>query len=117
MFYIFLLTLFWNLGYRVGMTQAISPAMVILFFFIGAIMNKLERNWFIGIRTPWILSSDEVWKKTYKLGGKLFMFAGIIALLGAFFPDYAIWLIFAPILIVIVFVIVYSYFDYKQLKK
>ena len=117
MFYTYILTLLWNLGYRFGMTQAISPAMAILFFFIGFIMNKLERNWFVGIRTPWTLSSDIVWKKTHELGGKLFMFAGILAFLGAFFPDYAIWLILVPILAVTLFIIVYSYFEYRRVKK
>ncbi|MEM1515464.1 MAG: SdpI family protein [Candidatus Bathyarchaeia archaeon] len=43
---------------------------------IGILCEDSKRNWFIGIRTPWTLSSDRVWEKTHRLGGKLFKTAG-----------------------------------------
>ncbi len=112
--YIYLLTLFWGFGARFNIMQAMSPALAILFYYAGVMIGHSKRNWFIGIRTPWTLSSDRVWEKTHKRGSKLFKAAGIICLLGAAFPDYAIWLIIAPVLVVAVYSIVYSYFLFRD---
>jgi uncharacterized membrane protein len=49
------------------------------------LIKNAKRNWFIGIRTPWTMSSDKVWDKTYKIGGKLFKIAGVVALLAIIF--------------------------------
>src|SRR5512142_2230540 len=50
MIYIYFLTLRWNLGYTdFGMSKAMLPALGILFFFIGYMLRKAKRNFFIGI--------------------------------------------------------------------
>ncbi|MCK7526814.1 MAG: SdpI family protein [Ignavibacteriales bacterium] len=51
-----------------SMSQAMLPAMGLLFIVIGSMLRKAKRNFFIGIRTPWTLSSDYVWDKTHQLG-------------------------------------------------
>lgn len=114
LFYIYLLTIFWNLGFRFSMTQFMAPAMAILFYFCGVLVDKAKRNYFIGIRTPWTLASDTVWDKTHKVGGKLFKTAGSLAFLGVFFPGQAFLLIMIPVLSATVFLFVYSYFAYRQ---
>jgi len=115
--YVNMLTILWNLGARFNMVQLMIPAMGLLFFYMGLLLQKAKRNWFIGIRTPWTMSSDNVWDKTHKLGAKLFMLAGIIALLGILLPRIAIWLVLVPIILVSMYTIVYSYFVYKREKK
>jgi len=118
LFYIYLLTILWNIGIRFDMGQFLVPALGILFYYAGILVENAKRNWFIGIRTPWTLSSDRVWQKTHQLGGKLFKIAGIIALTGLFFPGYALYLVLIPVLSVAVYTIVYSYFEYqKEVKK
>lgn len=114
LFYIYLLTIFWNLGLRFDMVQLMVPAMAVLFYYCGFLIEKTQRNWFIGIRTPWTLSSEKVWEKTHKLGGKLFKLSGIIALLGIIFPRYAFFVIFFPVVIVSFYTIVYSYVEYRK---
>ena len=99
------------------MTLAMVPALGILFYFVGIVTEKAKRNWFIGIRTPWTLSSDIVWNKTHKIGGKLFKIAALIAFSGLFFPKYAILLVIVPVILVALYTIVYSYFEYKKQKK
>ena len=49
------------------------PAIGLLFIFIGFLLRQAKRNFFIGIRTPWTLSSDTVWNATHRLGAILFM--------------------------------------------
>ena len=114
LFYIYLLTLLWNTGIRFNIVQPLVPAMSILFYYIGILVENAKRNWFIGIRTPWTLSSEKVWEKTHKIGGKLFKIAGIIAFIGIFFQDYAIFFILIPIISVAFYTITYSYFEYQK---
>ena len=117
LFYIHVLTVLWNLGVRFDMGQLMMPPLGLLFFYIGVLLERAKRNWFIGIRTPWTLSSDKVWDKTHKLGAKLFKIAGISALIGILFPKYGMWLVLVPVLAVTVYTIVYSYFEYNKEKK
>jgi len=114
--YIYGLIIAWNLGYLFNFIMAIVPAMAFLFFVIGSFLKNLKRNWFVGIRTPWTLSSDIVWEKTHKLGGKLFQISAVISLLGLFLKGNAIiFAIIIPILISSLFIVVYSYVVYKKL--
>ena len=113
--YMHILTILWNLGYdNFNMGTAMLPAMGLLFIFAGIMMGKAKRNFFIGIRTPWTLSNDRVWDKTHQLGSKLFILSGVLALLGAFFADYAVWFILVPVLGSTLFLLVYSYVLYQQ---
>jgi len=112
--YIYLLTLFYNLGYQFNMGQFMLPAMGILFYYCGVLIKNAKRNWFIGIRTPWTLSSDKVWDKTHKLGAILYKTAGILAFVGILFPDYMLWILLVPLIGSAIFLIFYSYFEYKK---
>ena len=114
LFYIYLLSIAWNLGKRFDMGQMMVPALGILFYYCGILTENAKRNWFIGIRTPWTLSSESVWDKTHKIGGKLFKIAGLIAFLGIFFPNYAFYFILVPVLLAAFYTITYSYFDYQK---
>jgi len=114
LFYIYLLTIFWNLGVRFSMTQLMIPAMAALFYYCGILVENAKRNWFIGIKTPWTLSSEKVWDKTHKLGGKLFKGAGLIILLGIVLESYALLFILVPIIFVSIYLIVYSYLEYQK---
>ena len=110
-------TILWAYGILVPINTVMSLGTGILFFYIGILLRHARRNWFIGIRTPWTLSSNTVWKKTHRLGSVLFMVAGLIAILGTLFPAYAIWLILVPVLAVAGITVVYSYAVYEELKR
>jgi uncharacterized membrane protein len=59
----------------------ILPFAVLGFFaLMGNYLTSLRPNYFAGIRTPWTLESESVWRKTHRLGGKL-LFWGSLALL------------------------------------
>jgi len=116
MLYIHALSLAWNLGYTgFKMSTSMLPAMGLLFLFIGFMLRQAKRNFFIGIRTPWTLSSDTVWEKTHQLGAILFMGSGILAFLGGLFGGaVAFWMLFLPLMGSTLFLIVYSYILYQQ---
>ena len=111
------LTLAWNLGYRFNMNQLLTPAMGLMFLYIGVLIEKAQPNWFVGIRTPWTLSNTQVWEKTHQLGGKLFKLSGLLALLGIVFPAAAIWLLLIPVLLASVVTILYSYLVFRKIER
>ena len=115
MLYIHGLTLAWSLGYQdFKMSAAMLPFMGVLFVAIGYLMRKAKRNFFIGIRTPWTLSSDSVWDKTHQLGSLLFILSGAFAIAGGFFGGMAaIWLMFVPLIGSSLFLMIYSYILYR----
>jgi uncharacterized membrane protein len=97
------------------MSAAMLPMMGLLFIFIGYMLRKAKRNFFIGIRTPWTLSSDVVWDKTHQLGSVLFMLSGALALLGGFSGGMsAFWLMFVPLIGSTIFLVIYSYVLYRR---
>lgn len=116
MLYIQGLTLAWSLGYQsFKMSNAMLPFLGILFMFIGYMLRQAKRNFFIGIRTPWTLSSDTVWDKTHQLGSVLFVASGALAFIGSFFGGMtAFWLLFIPLIGSTVFLVIYSYVLYRN---
>ena len=115
LFYIFSLSIYWNLGHEFNMGTMMIPGIAIILYFISIMLKHAKRNWFIGIRTPWTLSSDVVWDKTHQLGSKLFKISAIIALIGIFFNQYAIWFTLTPLIFSIVYLFVYSYLEHKKI--
>jgi uncharacterized membrane protein len=61
--------LLWNVGIRIKSNVLFPIGLGLLFYYGGILIENAERNWFIGIKTPWPLSSDGVWKKTNRIGG------------------------------------------------
>lgn len=112
--YLYVLTILWSLGFRYNMLQFLAPAFGILFYYVGVLTEHAKRNWFVGIRTPWTMSSDLVWEKTNRLGGKMFKFSGAISVLGAFAGDYAILFVIIPALLTAAYAFIYSYLEYQK---
>jgi uncharacterized membrane protein len=58
-----------GLGYSVKIDRLMPIGVGLLFIVLGNYLTRVEPNWFVGIRTPWTLSSDTVWRKTHRMGG------------------------------------------------
>jgi len=101
-------------GTKIDLLKLMPFGMGLIFYYAGILCSHAKRNWFIGVRTPWTLSSDTVWAKTNKLGGMLFKLTGIISFFGVSYPGAAMYLISVPALITVVVVVVYSYNEYKK---
>src|SRR5512142_3242986 len=116
LFYLHILTVVWNLGVQgFHMSTALLPGLGLIFILAGILMRQAKRNFFIGIRTPWTLSSDRVWAQTHRVGSLLFIACGVIAIFGVFFPGLiAFALVMVPLIAVTIFLIPYSYWLYHQ---
>lgn len=115
--YLHLMILVFGLGYTFNFTIAIIPAFFFLFLYLGIMFKHTKRNYFVGIRTPWALQSDNNWDKTHLFGSKLFIISAFIGLLGFIFPKAAILFIIVPILTSAIACFVYSYIVFKDSKK
>ena len=71
-------------GVAVDVALVVPLAVGILFIVLGNVMGKLRPNWFIGIRTPWTLSSKRSWTRTHAAGGRVFVVSGLAFLLVPF---------------------------------
>lgn len=116
---IYVATLLPNLGYwgATDPTLIIIPAIGLLFFYVGYMLNFTKRNYFIGIRTPWTLADEKIWEKTNKLAGQLFWVCGILAFVSLIAPgDVRLLIIIVPVIFVAIFVCLYSLYLYKKTK-
>ncbi len=76
------------LGWAIDVTRSVLILTGGLFLLIGNYLPRVRSNWWMGIRTPWTLSSERVWKETHRLGGWTMMAGGLVAIVAAFLaPD------------------------------
>jgi uncharacterized membrane protein len=103
------------LGYPVAMERVLPIGLGILFIVIGNLLPRARPNWFVGIRTPWTLSSDRVWEKTHRFGGHVFVAGGIIILLaGLTLGHWAHVVTFVVITLCAAAVLIFSYLEWKR---
>ncbi|MEJ5223414.1 MAG: DUF1648 domain-containing protein [Anaerolineales bacterium] len=114
MLYIHGLTLAAALGVQFNMTVMLLPAVGLLFIGIGLILPRAKRNFFIGIRTPWTLSSDTVWEETHRVGAWAFGLAGGVTILSAFLGESGIWLLLGALMLAAFVPVVYSYILWRR---
>lgn len=110
-----IVTLLAGAGYAVPIPKVAMLAIGALFTILGNYMGKLQRNFFIGIRTPWTIASEATWERTHRLGGKLFVLAGVVVLAGTLFGlPFPVSL--AVLIVAGVVPAVYSYFIYRRVE-
>jgi uncharacterized membrane protein len=114
LFYLHLLVIYWNFNPVLNVVQFLSPAIGLLFYYMGILIKNARMNWFVGIKTPWTLSNEKVWNRTHKRGGKLFRISGLLAIVGALFSGYAFYFILVPVVLSAAYLVAYSYFEYQK---
>lgn len=113
-FLLFLITLLWAFGIQVPMNQVIAVLFAILMGGIAFFIRRVKPNWFAGIRTPWTLESETVWKETHDRGFRVFLIIALLCLVGALVPEYAYLFILLPVIIGTIYLVVYSYIVWKK---
>lgn len=85
---------------------------------LGNYMPKVKRNFFMGVKTPWALSNDMVWRKTNRFGGYVFIITGFLFLCSAFIQQSWFDLVIAgELLIGITINFIYSYSVFRHLER
>ncbi len=115
---IYFITILVALGYTIKVDLFVKVIIALLFIIIGNFMGKLQHNYFIGIRTPWTLASEEVWRRTHRLSGKIWVLCGTICfVLGFSSAAWANYLYFIIIIAMSFFLMIASYIFYRQLQQ
>ena len=97
------------------MDRIVMVGVGLMLIVIGNYMGRAKRNWTVGTRFSWTLSDDEVWAKTNRLAGRLFMIAGLISVACVFVP--APWnaiVMLSAVLATLPITYVYSMVLYKR---
>ena len=104
------------LGATFDMGRVLGVGIGLLFAVIGNFLGKTRSNWFMGIRTPWTMSSERSWTKTHRLGGRLFLLVGLVSIvLGLLSSAQVVFFVLLPgIAIAALVPIVYSYFVWRD---
>ncbi|WP_459503517.1 SdpI family protein [Bacillus sp. C1] len=104
-----------GLGYNLFINRVPELIVGILFLLIGNYLPQCKPNFFVGIRTPWTLSNEEVWRKTHRFSGKVFVVLGLIMMISIAMPtSWRTAIILTVVLGGVVITMLYSYFAYKK---
>lgn len=89
----------------------------IIIAILGNYMQSIKPNYFIGFRTPWTLESNEVWKLTHRLAGKLFLAGGVLMIILATLINnsWFLWVYVGIITIIVIIPLIYSYLKFQEL--
>lgn len=103
------------LGAHVNIVRVVTAAVGAMIALIGNVLPRARPNWWFGIRTPWTLSNDRVWERTHRVGGRLFVAAGVLIVIAAFAPP----LFALPAIVVFgagssLAAVIYSYFAWRE---
>lgn len=109
--------LLFNLGYAFDFVNLVFVAAAGLLYYAGVLVANAERNWFVGIRTPWTLSSETVWRRTHDIGSTLFKITAVLTLVGLLFGEYAIYFLVVPALVTTAVTVAYSYYLYERIER
>lgn len=114
--YMHVLFLLPALGVAVKIDKALMIGMFLFFMLLGNVLGKVQRNFYVGIRTPWTLANDRVWADTHRLSAWVFFGMGIVGialnLLGAH-----LGLSIALLMVGVFSTVIYSLVRYKQLER
>ena len=106
---------FYNLGYPVKINAIVPWLVGLLLIVIGNYMGKLKRNWFVGVRTPWTLSSENAWNKTNRASGYLMMLFGLAVIVTPYLPKaWGLWVFIGAAALMLLGSLIYSYVVYRQ---
>jgi uncharacterized membrane protein len=102
----------WNLP----MLNLIQGSLGLLFLLIGNQLGKSRRMFLVGIRTPWTLSSEEVWIATHRLAGKLLVLGGLLLILAALLlpPQLGPMLLIGVVVVALLFPALWSYVLWRR---
>lgn len=102
------------LGHHVSMSMLCGFFVGFLFIIIGNYLPKCRQSYTLGLRFPWTLSDEENWNQTHRMAGPLWMIAGIIMMVCAFFPAYWMPAFLAVMVVAIGVPTIYSYLLAKK---
>ncbi|MBX6363161.1 MAG: SdpI family protein [Gemmatimonadetes bacterium] len=108
-------TLGYALGWPVDPSRVIVGIVGVSLVVLGNYLPRMRSNWWLGVRTPWTLSNERVWRETHRLAGKTFVVGGLIVLASvALRPPTRVWVVVGGIALASLVPAIYSYFAWRR---
>ncbi|NLK07286.1 MAG: DUF1648 domain-containing protein [Firmicutes bacterium] len=105
-----------GMGHTIDVSKIVQPATALLFIVMGNQIGRVRHNYFVGIRTPWTLANEEVWRRTHRMAGPLLVAGGIVSLAATWLPPpYNFAVLMVAVIGTSLAAVVYSYVIFKQL--
>ncbi|MBI3863555.1 MAG: SdpI family protein [Planctomycetia bacterium] len=114
--FIHVLTLLPPLNIPVRIEKVMICGMMVFFMLMGNVLGKVQRNFFVGVRTPWTLASERVWLETHRLAARVFVGVGILGIITTLL-GLSILLPIGLIIAGVVVIVGFSLVRYKQLER
>ena len=106
-----------NMPFQIPVKMIALMIVGLVLIFCGNYMPKNKINYSIGIKLSWTYNDSEIWNKTHRIAGLLWIIAGMLFIILAFLPLSNIIgvIIISIIFLIMVFVpSLYSFFLYKK---
>ncbi len=89
----------------------------VLYIILGNYFKTIKPNYFIGIRTPWTLENEQVWKRTHALAGKMWFTGGFLIILSGLMLNKStnLYVFLAITFLITVIPVYYSYRKFQLL--
>lgn len=109
------ISLYIAIGYNIDMVTVLYYLLLLLFLVLGNSIVSIPSNYFIGIRTPWTLDNENVWRRTHRFAGRLWVALALLFIAaGLALPVTSHVLLLAFLALAVCIPVVYSYLLYRQ---
>ncbi len=105
------------LGYNIKMDKVAQFGVPLLMLIMGNYLSSIRPNYFIGIRTPWTLHNEQVWVKTHRLTGKLWVAASLIMIIINLFIPFSDAILISYLAALVLPPYIYSYLLFRKYEK
>ncbi|HZG15739.1 MAG TPA: SdpI family protein [Candidatus Bathyarchaeia archaeon] len=114
----YLYLLIYNLGFSWDVRIFVHLLVGLVWLIIGNYLGQVRSNHFLGIRTPWTLADEGIWRKTHRMAAPVWVLAGLLLILAAFLPALrqSPFLVLGVIIVSIVLPSVYSFILHRRLQ-
>mgnify|MGYP000937482999 FL=1 len=115
---LYVASILFALGYPINISFIVKGLVAGLFIMIGNYMGQFRHNYFVGIKTPWTLASEEVWQRTHRMASRIWVAFGLLCLVMSFID--AVWsgvVYFVAILLMVIIPSVYSFVIFNGMPK
>lgn len=100
----------------VDIGRLLAGGFCIFFAFLGNVMGKIRRNFWMGVRTPWTLASEAVWVGTHRQAAWLWTGGSLVCAAAVLLGAPLLWCL-PPLGLLLFWPVIYSLILYKRLEK
>lgn len=105
-----------TVGIKISVNIVSGVVTSVAFILIGNVMGRFRHNYFVGIKTPWTLANEEVWRKTHRFAAPVWVLGGLAVLVLTLFNNRLMGVgVLIVVAVITVLPTVYSYLIFRRI--